>query len=388
MITVTEKSRCCGCEACRSVCPKQCISMRTDKEGFLYPEVNLSECIDCKLCEKVCPVLHPIASTEEPMVFAGINNDTQIRLQSSSGGIFTLIAESVLQKGGVVFGARFDENWKVVHGYTETVEGLARFRGSKYVQSYIGESFLQAKKFLDEGREVLFSGTPCQIAGLKNFLRRSYQHLLTVDVVCHGVPSPKVWQKYLEESVCKAYYIKERKHSFSFAEKICNINFRSKEKGWKKYNVEIEYKNGKKDITPFTEHLYMNVFLSNLSLRPSCYACSAKIPYVQSDITLADFWGVDSLKPEIDDDKGCGLILINNERAFSLLRNLDCQLFQQKLNEASKFNPSILHSVRVPVNRNVFFRLLDVLDFIKVQNIIHNKSLFYRIVRLICRKFM
>ena len=166
MIEIVDKSKCCGCEACRSICPKKCISMQADKEGFLYPKVDLSQCVDCKLCEKVCPVLNPKYSKKEPLVYAGINNDINIRLQSSSGGIFTLIAEQIIQKKGVVFGACFDEQWNVVHDYTETKEGLARFRGSKYVQSYIGNSFLQAKRFLDEGRFVLFSGTPCQIAGL------------------------------------------------------------------------------------------------------------------------------------------------------------------------------------------------------------------------------
>lgn len=358
--------------------------MRTDKEGFLYPEVNLSECIDCKLCEKVCPVLHPIASTEEPMVFAGINNDTQIRLQSSSGGIFTLIAESVLQKGGVVFGACFDENWKVVHGYTETVEGLARFRGSKYVQSYIGDSFLQAKKFLDEGREVLFSGTPCQIAGLKNFLRKSYRNLLTVDVVCHGVPSPKVWQKYLEESVCKAYHIKGRKNSFSFAEKICNINFRSKEKGWKEYNVSIGYNNGKKDVNPFYENSYMNVFLSNFSLRPSCYICPAKIPYVQSDITLADFWGIDKLSPEIDDDKGCGLILVNN-LDFNMHR-LNCRLYRQNIDEVVKYNRAIINSFGLPIGRETFYVILNLIGFRFAYYFTLCNNALYRWIKIVLKK--
>lgn len=386
MIKLLEKSQCCGCEACRSVCPKQCISMKTDKEGFLYPEVNFSECIDCKLCEKVCPVLHPVSSKEEPIAFAGINNDIKIRLQSSSGGIFTLIAEQILQKGGVVFGACFDEKWNVVHGYTETMEGLARFRGSKYVQSYIGDSFLQAKRFLDEGREVLFSGTPCQIAGLKNFLRKSYQNLLTVDVVCHGVPSPKVWLKYLEDSVCKAYHIKKRENSFSFTNKITSINFRSKMKGWKKYNVRIQYKNGKEDETPFYENSYMNIFLSNLSLRPSCYACPAKISYVQSDITLADFWGVDRLAPEIDDDKGCGLILLNNKLRYGFLKSLDSQLYLQSLSKLIKYNPSIEKSVSQPQNRNLFFSFLFRYNFSFLTRLFVSNSFFIRLIRFIYRK--
>lgn len=385
MIKVTDKSQCCGCEACRSVCPKNCISIKADMEGFVYPQVDLSRCIDCKLCEKVCPVLHPASSTEAPSVYAGINNDTDIRLQSSSGGIFTLIAEQILQKNGVVFGACFDEQWNVVHRYTETKEGLSRFRGSKYVQSHIGDSFLQAKRFLDEGREVLFSGTPCQIAGLKNFLRKSYQNLLTVDVVCHGVPSPKVWQKYLHESVCKAYHIRQGS-PFSLADKIMNISFRSKEKGWKEFCMSIVYKNRKKEVIPFYDDTYMNVFLSNLSLRPSCYACSAKLHHVQSDITLADFWGIDRLHSEMDDDKGCSLLLVHNAHALSLLKSLDCQLQEQKLDEAIDFNPTIIHSVKEPVNRNFFYMIFHKTNLVAAYKASTSSALFMRIIRKIYRQ--
>lgn len=386
MIKVDDKSQCCGCEACRSVCPKKCISMKADKEGFLYPEVDLSQCIDCKLCEKVCPVLQPAFLDRKTKVFAGINNDIKIRLQSSSGGIFTLLAERTLRKGGIVFGACFDEQWNVVHSYTTTIEGLARFRGSKYVQSSIGDSFLQAKKFLDEGREVLFSGTPCQIGGLKNFLRKSYQNLLTVDVVCHGVPSPKIWRSYLHESVCNAYHIKKRDSSFSLTDKIINISFRSKENGWKDFCMSIAYKNGRKEMVPFYKDTYMNMFLSNLSLRPSCYVCPTKLHYEQSDITLADFWGVDQLHPEMDDDKGCGLILVHNDYALTLLQNLDCQLQEQRLDEVIAYNPSIIHSVKEPVNRNIFYMILDKTNFAFSYKASTSSALLMRIIRKIYRQ--
>lgn len=385
MIKITNKSQCCGCEACRSVCPKNCISMKADKEGLVYPQADLSRCIDCKLCEKVCPVLHPISSTKAPLVYGGINNDTDIRLQSSSGGIFTLIAEQILQKNGVIFGACFDEQWNVVYRYTETKEGLSRFRGSKYVQSHIGNSFLQAKQFLDEGREVLFSGTPCQIAGLKNFLQKPYQNLLTVDVVCHGVPSPKVWQKYLHESVCKAYHIRQGT-SFSLADKITNINFRSKEKGWKTFHVKIEYQNGKTDLTSVNKDVYMKTFLSNLSLRPICYDCPTKLHHTQSDITLADFWGIDRLHPEMNDDKGCSLILVHNDHALSLLKSLDCQLQKQNLDEVIAFNSSITHSVKKPVNRDFFYAILNKTHFAFSYKASTSSTLFMRIIRKIYRQ--
>lgn len=386
MIEIVDKSKCCGCEACRSICPKKCISMQADKEGFLYPKVDLSQCVGCKLCEKVCPVLNPKYSKREPLVYAGINNDINIRLQSSSGGIFTLIAEQVIQKKGVVFGACFDEQWNVVHDYTETKEGLARFRGSKYVQSYIGDSFLQAKRFLDEGRFVLFSGTPCQIAGLKNFLRKPYQNLLTVDLVCHGVPSQKVWQKHLYELVSDAYNIKKRNLSFFFADKINSISFRSKENGWKNFSMSIFYKNENKRVIPFYNDTYMNVFLLNLSLRPCCYTCPTKLHYIQSDISLADFWGVDRLSSEIDDDKGCGLVLVNNEHVISLLKSLDCQLYEQRLNDVVKYNMNIHYSVKKPINRKFFYMILDKTNLAFAYKVSTSSAILMRIIRKIYRR--
>lgn len=186
-----------------SGCPLQCIDLVTDKEGFLYPQVDVTRCIDCGKCEKVCPELVEAGERKATGIYAGVNPDDEVRRASSSGGIFTLLAESVLAENGVVFGARFDKDWNVVHDYTESKEGLGTFRGSKYVQSRNGETFKQAERFLKAGRKVLFSGTPCQIMGLKRYLRREYDNLLTVDFVCHGVPSPLVWRKYVEETLVR-----------------------------------------------------------------------------------------------------------------------------------------------------------------------------------------
>ena len=169
MIRIIDKKDCCGCHACSNVCPKQCISMQLDEEGFLYPIVDTQKCIDCGLCENVCPIINRGKSRSPINVFAAKNNNEEIRIKSSSGGIFTLLAEKIIIEGGVVFGAKFDKNWDVKHGYTETIEGLAAFRGSKYVQSQIEDNYQKAEKFLKQGRKVLFSGTPCQIAGLKCF---------------------------------------------------------------------------------------------------------------------------------------------------------------------------------------------------------------------------
>lgn len=382
---LVDKDKCCGCSACISVCPKGCISMSKDKEGFLYPIVDSVKCIDCGLCEKVCPVLHPLKNEAEPLVYAAINNDESIRMQSSSGGIFTLLAEYVIENGGVVFGACFDRDWNVVHDYTETKEGLVRFRGSKYVQSNVGNSFSQVKIFLDAGREVLFSGTPCQVAGLKNYLRKPYPNLLTVDLVCHGVPSPDVWRKYLQETVCKAYRIKKNKSAVNICDYISDIKFRAKDKGWKKYSFKIEYKDGRIEINPFYENPYMNIFLSNLSLRPSCYVCPAKLNNVQSDITLADFWGVNKIDSNIDDDKGCGLLFLNNKEKIGLLYSLQCMLFNQSIDSVSKYNPSILYFAKKNINRKFFFLIFCMIGFYVSYNAVTRKSVLMSIIRKIYR---
>ena len=203
MIKITKLVDCCGCASCVQVCPKKCISFSEDKQGFRYPLVNESICIDCGSCERVCPMLIDRVKTTPIIVYAAKNRNELIRRASSSGGIFSFLAERVLSEGGVVFGAKFDDNWEVVHDYTESIDGLASFRGSKYLQSRIEDNYQKVKFFLQNGRKVLFSGTPCQIAGLKSFLQRDDGNLITIDFVCHGVPSPKVWRKYLEEKVIK-----------------------------------------------------------------------------------------------------------------------------------------------------------------------------------------
>ena len=238
MIEIKDKKDCCGCQACVTVCTKHCIAMQADNEGFLYPIVDKSACTNCGLCEKVCPVINQSEPHKPLKVYAAKNKNEDIRRQSSSGGIFTLLAEKVINEGGVVFGARFNENWNVVHSWTDTKEGIAALRGSKYVQSTIGNTYNEAREFLKQGRKVLFSGTPCQIAGLKKFLRKEYNNLLTVDVVCHGVPSPLVWRKYLEEVRENIRAEREAgKNTVSFSLNdlpvITGISFRDKTHGWK-----------------------------------------------------------------------------------------------------------------------------------------------------------
>jgi len=386
MINIQDKKDCCGCSACVQRCPKQCITMMEDNEGFIYPQVDMDLCIECGLCECVCPVLNQNGEHEPLKAYAAINTNEEIRMQSSSGGIFTLLAEQVINDGGVVFGARFDEQWEVCHDFTETMEGLAPFRGSKYVQSRIGNSFKQAEIFLRAGRKVLFSGTPCQIAGLKKFLQKEYDNLLTVDLICHGVPSPGVWRQYLNETL-EAYSAPRAVagknsvlSSLNPTSSIEGIAFRDKEMhGWKEFSFVLRYSktiaDGEKNTVLYSDihynNVFMKAFLGDYILRPSCYACSAKSGKAHSDLTIADFWGIRGVLSQFDDDKGTCLTLVNTEKGESTvlaLPNLKKEITSIKL--ALKYNPSYYHSVAVPVKRELFYAELTKSN--KIADIVKN----------------
>ena len=329
------KMSCCGCSACLQKCPKKCIEMHEDAEGFLYPEINDDFCIDCGICYNVCPVRNQKPNCKPLAFYASQSKDETLRLQSSSGGIFSLLAEYIIRKGGIVFGARFNEKMELVHEYTETINGLAPFRGSKYVQSKIGDSFKQVEYFLKQGRMVLFSGVPCQIAALKLYLQKEYDNLLTVDVICHGVPSEAVWRAY--GKVIGAQL---------------PLSFRDKSTGWQQYSVQL---NG--TAHPYRKDPYMRLFLSDVILRPSCYHCPAKGASRVSDLTLADFWGIQNVDPTMFDDKGTSLVLVHSaagEQALAQIRS-DLLLKAEPLESALAGNPSAVHSATEPKARAAFF---------------------------------
>lgn len=381
MIEIKDKSNCCGCRACAQACPKSCISMLADQEGFLYPQVDHAQCIDCGLCERVCPELN-IYEAQMPLhVAAAVNRDADILKRSSSGGVFNALAQHIIKRGGVVFGARYDSNWQVVIDHTETIEGIASFMGSKYVQASTGTAFSDARKLLEQGREVLFSGTPCQIAGLKHYLRKDYPNLLTVDIICHGTPSPKVWEKYLKQIASELQAIKE-------------IDFRNKEKGWKGYNFKLQYNDKEETITiqmPFTQNTYMKAFLSDMILRPSCYDCCAKSGRSHSDITIADFWGISSVFPELDDDRGTGLVIINSDRGKFLLEMPELNIRLTELEQAIACNPSYLRSVKPHRRREQFFKKIDKTeDVISLIRRCTRPSLKSRVRRLVgkCKRML
>ena len=369
MIQIVNKEDCVGCGACVQRCPKECITLREDAEGFLYPEADASVCVECGLCEKVCPVLHPGESRQPLMASAAVNGDEAVRRSSSSGGVFTALALETIARGGVVFGARFDERWEVVHGWTETAEGLAAFRGSKYVQSRMGESYREAESFLKSGREVLFSGTPCQVAGLRRYLRKDYGGLLTVDFICHGVPSPGVWRSYLKEEVARQCDGKNTVSPVPISGRdalVEGVSFRNKARGWKKFSFSLSLSlpggQGRKNSVflceLLTRNAYLRGFLADLYLRPSCHACPAKGLRSGSDVTVADYWGVGSVHPELDDDGGVSVVLVNTARGRELVGGLkNVRLVETRYADVLRFNPALERSARVPKGRDRFFAM-------------------------------
>ena len=368
MITTNDKTLCCGCGACAQACPTGCIAMKEDEEGFLYPSIDREKCVNCGKCEEVCPILQVDRKKEnkeglfeEPFAVGGWHRDQNVRNASSSGGAFSLFANEILKQGGVVFGAAMN-GCVVEHTSAVNEEELAKQRGSKYVQSRIGTAYQQVKKYLEEGRKVLFSGTPCQTAGLVSFLGRKHENLWLVDFICHGVPSPKVFAQYLES-------LEKKKGS-----KVTAFSFREKDKGWKPSGLQLGTKITFADGTvlrkyPAFRDTYMNGFLEDLILRPSCYECRFKeVPKWGADFTIADFWGVNQAKPELNDGRGTSLVLINTEQGRKLFKAVKENFHGKKCDwkTATKKNPTLVRPARRPALRDRIFGELEELGYAKV----------------------
>ena len=359
MIKIKNKSLCCGCHGCANICPQKCISMKSDDEGFLYPVIDENACTNCGLCEKVCHILNPTVCENQPKMYACYNTDEDVRHMSSSGGIFTLIAENVINKGGVVFGAAFDDTLAVKHIMVDNKEDLDKLRGSKYLQSTIGNTYIRVKEILKTGQIVLFTGTPCQIDGLVSYLGKDYDNLFTQDIICHGVPSPKVWQKYID------YHKSLQKSSI---DTNSAPSFRSKEHGWSLFRLHINFENGEKYTSPFTKDLFMTAFLNNLCLRPSCYNCKSKGIKKKSDITLADFWGIDKSLPEMFDEQ-----LFDEIKDFTVYKKTIAEV-------ALKNNWAAIKSSYRPVKRKKFMKNIENTDFKTLCLTCKNKTLTERII--------
>ena len=378
MIHITDKKNCCGCSACVQRCPKQCISLTEDEEGFLYPYVNEESCVECGLCEKICPILNPQEETFPLQVIAAKNTNTEERLGSSSGGLFLPLAKSIINEGGIVFGADYDSNWEVHHVGVENISGLYALMMSKYLQSRIENTYKEAEKFLKCGRKVMFVGTPCQIAGLHGFLRHKvYPNLLTIDVVCHGAPSPGVWRQYLAETYSEEEFIKSRLkaaagkntvlyQSLNAKSPIGDIKFRDKTvSGWKKYRFVVRSKSAstadKNSVLSSDIHYdnpFMRGFLSDIYLRPSCYECKCKNGVNHSDLTIGDYWAARVTDLDFDDDKGVGLVLVNTSKGKEYFDRLNMTVRKSDLDKANLCNGGFNEHTHAHPKRALFFALI------------------------------
>lgn len=346
------RNACTGCGGCAAVCPKGCIRMSADAEGFLYPRVDESQCVNCKLCEKACAVLHPPRVSGSAELLAAQNTDGVIRQESSSGGVFTALAETIIGQGGAVCAAAYGENFAVEHRIAFTMEELASMRGAKYAQSHAGHLFRQLKQLLTEGKPVMFVGTPCQCAGLKGYLGQDHDQLLTADMICHGVPAPVVWENY----------VNRRRALDARGAQIDAIDLRSKSTGWSNYaySVMFRYVDGSVYSVPQREDPYMRGFVGDLYLRPSCSGCSFKGIHRCSDLTLGDCWGIWDSHPEFDDNKGTSLLLIQSEKGRQMWDMISPRFRCAALSEeaATKWNPSALSASTAHAARGEFFRRL------------------------------
>lgn len=306
MIEITEKKNCCGCTACAAICPKECISMREDAEGFLYPAIDKAKCIACELCEKVCPISNVKSEQKfEQEAYVVQNKNQKVLRESTAGGAFTAIAKYVLRHGGVVFGVELSDRIVAHHVYVETEKDLARFRNSKYVQSDMGGgyTFRNVKSFLNQGRLVSFSGTPCQIEGLKSYLKREYENPITVDVVCRAVPSPLIFRKYVE-------YQEEK-----LADHIQTVRFRDKHYGYKYSTMNVITDKNKGNYHQGVESdPWLRAFFSNICDRPSCHNCHFRKQYRVSDFTIWDCFHAGRFSKELDNDKGATRVLVHSEK--------------------------------------------------------------------------
>lgn len=353
MISINKKDNCCGCYACVNVCPKDCISMEEDSEGFNYPCVDKSKCVDCTLCEKVCPIINKDkvaqGSNEEDNTYVAYTKNATVRKNSSSGGMFTELAESVLKNNGVVFGCAFDDDFNAHHIMVNNSSDLEKLRGSKYIQSQIESTYKEAEKLLKDGKLVLFSGVACQIAGLNSYLRKDYNNLITVDVLCHGVPSGKAWRKYIDDN--------QKRHNA----KLNKYYFRNKDNGWKVFTVKQMYMDNQGESSPFNKDSFMQLFLGEVCLRPSCHNCRFKDIHRPSDITLGDCWGVQNYMPEMDDDKGTSVVIAHTEKGVKLLNSVKDKLIIRKaqLDKALPPTADSRKSVLPHKNREIFFKQLN-----------------------------
>lgn len=307
-----KKENCCGCTACMNICPKNAIIMKEDEEGFLYPVIDQTKCIECGKCMRVCEFQNRDVrkNSYTQKFYAFKHGDEEVRINSTSGGAFTGVTDYILTNNGIIYGACYDDNLRVVHGRGVTKEDRNKFRGSKYAQSNLGNIFRQIEADLYHDKIVLFSGTSCQTAALKKYIKPQYQEKLYLcDVACHGAPSPLIWEAYKKDM------------EYTFYDRIKKVNFRSKVQGWHNSTLNIDFGSGNY-IGSIQKDAYYIMFFKHFILRPSCHKCKYASYERDSDITLADFWGIEDTILDMDDDKGVSLIMLNTKKGEEIINYL------------------------------------------------------------------
>lgn len=344
-----KKNTCCGCTACMNICPKNAITMEADEEGFLYPSINDNKCIKCSLCKKVCSFQREDSRDQTiKHVYAVKHKDQSVRNNSTSGGIFTAISDLILENKGIVFGVGFDEKMIVCHQKANTKELRNKLRGSKYVQSDLRNSFKEIEELLiHDNKHILFTGTPCQVDGLKSYLdnrKIKSDKLILCDIICHGVPSPLIFKEYIE------YCEKKRKC------KIVKYSCRDKVNGWHSHTERLIYEDGKDDYSSYLSQSYKRLFYSHMMLRESCHSCKYTNLNRCSDITIADFWGIEKSMPEFDDNKGISLVLVNNDKANKIIEEIKDMIEIRESDIESCLQPQLKYPSKPSEIRNMFWQ--------------------------------
>lgn len=344
---------CTGCGACANICPKDCIELVEQKEGFKYPKINQEHCINCGQCIKVCPINKSENHSDELVAYGAYTKDAQVRKESSSGGLFSAIALEILNNKGVVFGAAISDDNTVCHSKVEKEEDLYKLRGSKYVQSNINYIYRELKKEADSGKEVLFMGTPCQVAGARAFLNHAYDNVLFGEFICHGVPSESLWKKYLE-------FIKKR-----YRDNIKEIYFRNKKYGWKQQCMTIHFSSGKKYVKRSYYDLWYRVFQENICLRKSCHGCKFRIEQSMADFCLGDFWGCSVVAPEMDGEEGTSLVIVKTQKGQDILRRVSDRIILNEVDfkECALYNKALIQPEKAHPLRKDFLEEQNKLEF-------------------------
>ena len=357
MIDIEKKENCCGCNACGDICPKGAISFIADQEGFWYPQINKEKCVECNLCEKVCPIVSQRANTHynEPKCYAAMHKSVDVVFASTTGGMFTALADAMYRQNGYVGGAVHNEDFSVSHFISNNKEDLKRLRRSKDLQSNAEGFYLKVRELLDAGNSVLVCGVPCQIAAIRSFLGKEYDRLILVEVICLGVNSPKVWRKYLD-------YIEEK-----YGQKIVYTENKSKEYGWRKLTQKFVFANGGEAFDTRDTSLFTKGYIeTHLYCRPSCYDCKFKGFPRNADITIGDYWGLTKHDRTFDNDMGTSVVLVNSSKGEAFFEKIKSRIIfkETPLEWAVSGNQALIQSItKVSDKREEFFRDLDRVPF-------------------------